>query len=287
MVGIGFPASPNGLAIVVARLHTTGLVDYGFGTSGTVEIYGEAGSLYTHAVKLQPDGKILVAGYEYSSQGAYPVFIRLLPNGSFDSTFAEDGIQKLDLGFTVHTAFDADLQADGKIVSVGHADGDFVLVRLLPNGALDTAFGTGGYLLTDLTGSFDNTQAMAIQPDGKIVAAGSGRLFGVDEDFALVRYFTGMSSGVKAYQQEPFSVSVYPNPMAEQATVAFTLKASDEITIRLLNSDGRVVQVFAEQVALPPGDHQWVIRPKADLLAGVYTLLVTGRKVQKAVNVSR
>ena len=77
---------------------------------------------------------------------------------------------------------DVAVQADGKIVAVGSWGGNnshwcrfgavrcnFVLLRYLPNGSIDTAFGSNGRVMTDFDGSDDIAWAVAVQPDGRIV----------------------------------------------------------------------------------------------------------------------
>lgn len=87
-------------------------------------------------------------------------------------------------------AHDAALLPDGGIVAVGETDApgiqkqDFALARYNPDGTLDTSFGNGGIVRTDFGAlSDDDARALAIQPDGKIVVAGTA-----GEDIALARY---------------------------------------------------------------------------------------------------
>ncbi len=91
------------------------------------------------------------------------------------------------------------LQPDGKIIAAGWTvtasdRGDFALARYNADGTLDTSFGAGGKVTTDFTDAPDRTDlasAVALQPDGKIVVAGTG---GVNEpagSIELARYDTG------------------------------------------------------------------------------------------------
>lgn len=88
------------------------------------------------------------------------------------------------------------VQADGKVVVAGSgvfnpATGtDFMLVRYLRDGGLDTGFGKGGKVGTafDNGGRSDEAQAVAVQPDGKILVAGSSDQGATGYDFALARY---------------------------------------------------------------------------------------------------
>jgi len=62
---------------------------------------------------------------------------------------------------------------------------DFALSRYNTDGTLDTAFGSGGLATTDFDNGSDSVGALAVQSDGKIIAAGS-----TNADFALVRYLS-------------------------------------------------------------------------------------------------
>lgn len=102
--------------------------------------------------------------------------------GDLDPTFGDDGVVATDLGPNMDSANGVAVQPDGKIVAAGEiAYGDeFGLVRYKPDGTPDATFGTGGMVTTDIPSS--GAYGMALQPDGKIVAAGGNRRF------ALVRY---------------------------------------------------------------------------------------------------
>jgi uncharacterized delta-60 repeat protein len=83
------------------------------------------------------------------------------------------------------------LQGDGKIVAAGCST-DFAVARYTTSGTLDMSFGSGGKVLTNLgIESSDNAYALAVQPDGKIIAAGVSDHYersGYFGYFALVRY---------------------------------------------------------------------------------------------------
>jgi len=86
------------------------------------------------------------------------------------------------------------VQPDGKIIVAGRAAerlGDFAVVRLERDGTLDTTFGPAtspGKVLTDFAGAAETAYAVAVQPDGKIVVAGTSAVTGSGQDFALARY---------------------------------------------------------------------------------------------------
>ena len=87
-------------------------------------------------------------------------------------------------------AFAAEVQSDGKLVVAGgqdHTDHSyFVVTRYLGNGEPDPSFSGDGIATTDF-GSNEAAAAIALQPDGKIVAAGHAPV-GTNLGFALARY---------------------------------------------------------------------------------------------------
>jgi uncharacterized delta-60 repeat protein len=147
-------------------------------------------------VAIQPDGKIVVAGWTGNASNDDDMALaRFNANGSLDSSFSGDGRQTTAFGAgNQDYALDVAVQADGKPVLAGYTfnqdtgPGDFALARFRTDGSLDPSFSGGGKLTTGFDGQFgdDNDEAygVAVQPDGKIVAAGSSDAYGV----ALARY---------------------------------------------------------------------------------------------------
>jgi uncharacterized delta-60 repeat protein len=112
--------------------------------------------------------------------------------GTLDSSFGTGG--KVLTGFVRGAdaaATGIALQPDGKIVAAGHGgDWDFALARYTISGKLDPSFGSGGKVLTDLGDEDDQATAVAVQKDGKIVAAGQTG-YKSTQHLALARYTTG------------------------------------------------------------------------------------------------
>jgi uncharacterized delta-60 repeat protein len=142
-------------------------------------------------VALQADDKIVVVGVAYGP-GNFAL-ARYRPNGPLDTSFSGDGKQTTDFSGDFDAASGVTLQPDGKIVAVGvggPSSDDFAIARYNPNGSLDPSFSGDGRSRTNFGGD-DAASGVALQPDGKIVAAGRG--FGTDltTDFALARYLGG------------------------------------------------------------------------------------------------
>jgi uncharacterized delta-60 repeat protein len=148
-----------------------------------------AGSDLGLSVTLQPDGKILVAGYSSNGSNSDFALVRYNANGSVDTTFDGDGKLTTAIGTRDDIGYSVALQRDGKIVVAGTSfngsnyNSDFALVRYNSNGSLDTTFDGDGKLTTAIGTSDDIGFSVALQPDGKIVVAGTSSF-----NFALVRY---------------------------------------------------------------------------------------------------
>ncbi len=110
--------------------------------------------------------------------------------GTLDTTFSNDGIVTTDYGSLNDFATGIAVQTDGKIVIVGQeqisgSNHQFMVGRYLVNGIIDSTFGTNGQTFTNFGNSFDGATAVAIQSDGKIVAAG---YVAPAYSFAVARY---------------------------------------------------------------------------------------------------
>lgn len=166
-------------------------------TGGLDATFGSAGKLtgplaQAQALALQPDGKLVVVGAMTLS--------RYNADGSADLSFGTAGrVTVVANGGPVDEMLAIALQADGKIVVGGQTStppsgfNDMVILRYLPDGSLDTGFGTGGKVVNALG---PTATAVLLQPDGKIVVAGA-----ISRKLAAVRYLpdgspdTGFGSG--------------------------------------------------------------------------------------------
>jgi uncharacterized delta-60 repeat protein len=162
----------------LARFSADGSLDATFSGDGK-QTTDFGGSEFGQAVAVQLDGKIVVGG---DAHGDFAL-ARYSADGSLDTTFSGDGKQTIDFGAGYDAASDVAIQADGKVVAVGPGGGDFALARFTPDGSLDTTFSDDGKQTTDFAASDDAAAAVAIQPDGRIVAVGYAGL-----EFALARY---------------------------------------------------------------------------------------------------
>jgi uncharacterized delta-60 repeat protein len=193
----GMAIQPNGKIVVAgsadgrfaaARYRTDGSLDSAFGGDGTVTTNFPNGTESAFDVALQPDGNIVAAGH--ARDGGRFAVARYKPNGHLDDSFSHDGRLTTEFeGFELAVGLGVALQANGRIVVAGEAEGPgrFALARYRSNGTLDPAFGGDGKVTTNFTQGFDEAVDVAIQTDGKILAAGTTGE-GSDPAFALARY---------------------------------------------------------------------------------------------------
>ncbi|MFI3137597.1 MAG: Calx-beta domain-containing protein, partial [Methylococcaceae bacterium] len=143
---------------------------------------------FANAVITQPDGKILVAGYSNNGSNDDFALMRYNSNGSLDASFDSDGIVTTAFNFSKDWGRSV-VRIEDKILVAGSSNDDFALVRYNSDGSLDTSFDSDGKVTTDLmSSSYDWSNSIAIQNDGKILVAGTAS--SSSANFALVRYNT-------------------------------------------------------------------------------------------------
>ncbi|MFN8422677.1 MAG: thrombospondin type 3 repeat-containing protein [Anaerolineae bacterium] len=183
IVAVGTVGPESSANMGIARFNADGSLDAGFGTAG-VTVLDAGGADAAAAVALQPDGRIVAAGFAIVG-GDYRFRVsRLNADGSVDTGFGSGG--------TTTTNFAGDgvlglvIQPDGKIVAVGTASGDYGLARYNGDGSLDAGFGSGGTVTTNIDGN-DVPYGLVLQADGKLIAGGySGPAHGAN--FSAARY---------------------------------------------------------------------------------------------------
>jgi uncharacterized delta-60 repeat protein len=254
---------------VVVRYNPNGSIDSTFGTSGRV-IISNVGAI---GLALQPNGKIVVAGMIGTAPNRDFYVARLNSDGSFDATFNGTGAVILDLRGTNDTARAVEIQPDGKIVVGGgsarpgsDSQNEFALARLNADGTLDTSFDGDGKVFTMISAPGDDGSAvtLAIQSDGKIVAAGS--VFIADapgatriETFATVRYNSDGSLDTTFDGDGKVTTRFV-------STALFMATPSNTAASVLVQSDGKIVVVgSAGACCMPiPSSQIAVVRYNAD-----------------------
>jgi uncharacterized delta-60 repeat protein len=220
-----------------------GDLDPSFGNGGRVMTDLAHSTDIANAVAIQDDGKLVVVGTTYKdndySDEDFAV-ARYNPDGTLDPSFGNHGRVRTDFPGLAAVPSSVVIQPDGKIVVAGGAFplftflGDFKIVRYNPNGSLDASFGNGGIVTSTFPGQGSYAFAVALQPDGKIVAAGTDFVeFSNDDssntDFALERY-------------NPDGTTDSTFGIAGQVTTDFDGFNDDAFSI-LVQPDGKLVAV--------------------------------------------
>jgi len=208
IVAGGTISKPDGReAIGLVRYNSDGALDPSFGIGGKVSTDFSHPNAAARAFKLQPDGKIVVSG----STGTNPVtwsdfyqpddpsqdfaLARFNADGSLDTAFGDGGLVTTDFFGNTDGAFALDIRPNGKMIAAGASvktwnrdSTDFALVRYNADGSLDTSFGANGKATADFFSSSDLAYAVLTQPDGKIIAVGSARVWPFTHNIALARF---------------------------------------------------------------------------------------------------
>ena len=217
-----------------------GDLDTSFGTGGVAStIFGTEHR--ANAVAIQPDGKVVAAGYTFDGTSFDFMVVRYLANGAPDLNFGSNGIVTTHIGLVDCCADRAEelvIQPDGKILVFGgnsNQSGNFMLIRYNPDGSLDTSFGetvvvSGGEGTPEITegtgivsidiqdvdegsaSSLEEPHGIALQADGKVVMTGLTRqsknqiaVARVNSDGSLDTSFD--SDGIRRWGLDPTDLS--------------------------------------------------------------------------------
>lgn len=165
---------------------SAGFLDPTFNSTGVVTTQVGSGQDWGHAVTVYPAGtgnagKVVIAGGATGKSDLDFALVRYNADGSLDPTFGSGGsvVQPIvsnssgDAAMAVALVGDKVLVAGDAFTNTGSHPDEFALARFNADGTLDKTFGTKGMVLTAFGRSEDLCTAMAVQPDGKIVLAGT------------------------------------------------------------------------------------------------------------------
>jgi uncharacterized delta-60 repeat protein len=181
----GSSGSPGiGQHFSVFRFNTDGAIDTDFnGGSMSAFVGVESGAF---SVAVQSDGKIVLAGR--TTDGVYSdvALVRFDASGILDQSFDSDGVRTLSLDDYEDYATKIIPLSGGKLLVGGVSNTEFALARFNANGSLDNTFSGDGIVETDMSNTFDELYDLAIDSEGKIVAAGHS-LYSL-YDMAVLRF---------------------------------------------------------------------------------------------------
>ena len=265
-VAVGQSEDATDSDFALARYNTNGSLDTGYDTDGRVTTdIGPGNRDVAHAAAVQGDGKVVVAGYTESLSGRDVALARYTTAGALDTTFGGgDGIVVTPISGGLDDEVHAlALQPDGKIVVAGLAENgsndDVAVLRYNANGTLDGGFGSGGIVTTGVGSSHDNAEAVAIQPDGRILVAGSSLNDDDTTDVLMVRYngngsldgtFDGDGRFLRGGGDDDAARAVFVQPDTNMVT-AGTFDKGSSSSLGLMRVLGETITVDDVSVAVP------------------------------------
>ncbi|MEO5572271.1 MAG: T9SS type A sorting domain-containing protein [Bacteroidia bacterium] len=179
------------LIVSTAAKAQYGTLDPTFGIGGKVITDIGGADDKGASIAIQSDGKLVIAGFGYNGSNNDVAVTRYQTDGSLDSTFGTNGKVTTAIGSYHDYGLSVAIQPDSKIVVGGYShnglNNDFALLRYMSNGNLDSTFGTNGIVTTAIGSYGDNANSIALQADGKIIAAGFSDT-STGDFFALARY---------------------------------------------------------------------------------------------------
>ncbi|HBS86366.1 MAG: hypothetical protein A2W91_19320 [Bacteroidetes bacterium GWF2_38_335] len=236
------PLLKNNIAVV--RFLADGSLDSGFGTNGLIITSIDETDAFGNAVAIQPDNKIIIAAS--SQQNA--VIIRYNTDGTLDNSFGTNGLVITDFDTTESEAYAITIQNDGKIIVAGvsgtnamNGNGDFAMLRLNTDGSIDSTFGEGGKVHTDIAGGNDVAFIAKSQNDGKIVLSGIS-FFNDHYNIALARYH-GNGTFINDYSPKN-NLRLFPNPTEGIFTLEISEKDVFPVNIEIRNQFGELTKTF-------------------------------------------
>ena len=235
IVVAGTRTNSSGSVFAVARLDEDGEFDTTFAGNGKRVIdFGvdNGNDVFASDVTLQDDGKVLVAGTLEGSSGMQLALARLDADGEPDDTL--DGNGKVQTTFSPDVRGEAvAVSALGRIVVVGTRDGssddDFAIAVYKPDGELDEGFAGNGKRTTDFSAD-ESAHGVAIQPDGKIVVAGT-RSGSNGRDFAVARYLPDGTPDTTLDADGKRRVDLFPDESSEDEGAGVVLLPSGNILL--------------------------------------------------------
>ena len=230
LVGGHFSSYDGDTSLLLTRLNPDGTLDPSFNSNAlfSPDFGGFYGQVY--ALKLLPNGKILIGGNYGNSNGLAFGVDRLHPDGSLDTSF------QVTHSFSNIRSFALDVQSDGKVltanVNFGAPSEAFVVERYHSDGSLDTSF-PKKYLNNDVTD-------LIVQSDGNITFVG----YFTYNPTGIMRLIGDTPSSVGTYESPSVAFALYPNPAREFIALSDVPPFS---SISISDLSGRLV--FQQEIA--------------------------------------
>lgn len=256
------------------RLNTDGTLDTTFGDNGLVINYNEGAS--AHDVAIGPNDEVLLVGYG-SIFGSYQDLVTMQldadGNNPVETVYECDDDESL-MG---HGAW---MQDDGKAIALGLNGEDAYILRRLPDGSLDPAFGSGG-IVSETTIEIDyggdaHAGGFWIEDDGRMLVCGRSGVVPGNGDDAIIMAFYPYATAISELPAL-MSLSIAPNPASDGLTLTVDKELiGQEAVMELFNARGATVHMY---VVPALAAHTMIALPPA-LPEGAYMLMMRTAKQQ-------
>ncbi len=262
----GTTGSPTTNDFALARFNNDGSLDTSFDGDGKVTTHFGSGLDAAYAVVVGEDGSIVAGGKATNGSREDYALARYKPNGALDDGFDFDGKVVTDFGGVGGWLWDLAMQDDGRVVAAGTSSSagtgaNMALARYNPDGSLNSSFNHDGRAMTDFFGYSDEARSVALQEDGKVVAAGITYNPDSGSNFALARYFGG--NDVTPPRVKPPEQSLVAN--STLGTTGLPVKLSWSATD--LHGD---VTGYALQRSVDGGSYSDVNPPSSTATSGIF-----------------
>ncbi len=279
---------------LAARFTANGQPDSSFNGNGRreISIAGPASNYYGRGVqqsfsscRQQSDSKLTFLGTEYSGS-AYPYTFayRMFANGAVDNMVAQIVAPEY---YERRTSFALLLQPDGKMLWAGNTH-DFnasirypILLRFSHTGIPDAQFARNGCFV-DSSAVHRTILAIELQSNSRVLALipHAGR-------WALTRFFTGLPLGDIDFAEQAPELVLYPNPVTDAAFLRYSLPREEVISLRLFDSQGKLLQTFMQHERQAIGDYEINLPINADLPQGIYFLEFSSPNGNKTIQIRK
>lgn len=289
LVGGNSTTNSTTFSLSVIRLNTNGSLDLTFDTDGMATVMASLTNNTCTRLHALPDGKIIATGNGAAGTTRNFLAVRLTAAGGLDQGYGNNGFMLLGFGSGDNFCYDSALLPDGKLLMAGtHYNGatlDLGIIKLDANGFPDLNFTSNGTLTTDLAGNKDIAHAIAVQPDQKILLAGTTE--NANFQFMVARYTAGIITSL-ADGGIYTSAKAFPNPFHGNLQVEFPISQSSEVRVELLDRAGRILLSKSEWVIVSGGMGRVELVDLEELPAGLYFVRILtpgGKWTARAVKV--
>ncbi len=273
----------NWFSLLMARFDTDGNIDTTFGDQGIVNMNLNNVDDEFFDLRLTMENEIIATGFTTTQDDLnfHLLVMKFDQNGSLVNGFGDEGMIILgespyNVGYALEILPDDKIIVSGSCGEKAPMDSDWGIWKFNADGSLDQTFGNEGIVTTDATMEFDEALGVAIQDDGKIVAAGKFRSGSVN--FGVARYLNELTVSVPEIILT-HNISVNPNPAGKNGNLylAVELAVPQTLSLRIVSLSGKIImdRSLGYHAA---GNYRENFTLPSNITSGLYFIQVNGPK---------